>query len=45
MISARPCTSLATAPVSTLRLPVVAPLDASDVYAIDVHGSDVTAPV
>ena len=44
MIIARPFTSAPVAPVLTTTLPLVMPL-ASEVYAIVVHGSDVTDPV
>jgi len=44
MIIALPLTSLESAPVSTLTLPELLPLE-SDVYATDVHGSAVTEPV
>ena len=44
MISARPSACCDVAPVSTTTVPLAAP-DDDDVYAIDVHGSDVTAPV
>ena len=41
---ALPFTSLESAPVFTLTLPVLLPF-ASDVYTIDVQGSVVTVPV
>ena len=44
MIIARPLTSVESAPVSTLKLPVLVP-SALAVYAIAVHGSAETAPV
>ena len=44
MIIARPVTSSAVPPVLTTTRPIVTPL-AFDVYAIVVHGSDVTVPV
>ena len=43
MIIVRPATSADSPPVSTLSVPLLEP-SAADVYEIDVHGSDVTAP-
>jgi hypothetical protein len=43
-MNARPLRLVESAPVSTLTTPLVVP-DVSDVYAIVVHGSELTAPV